>query len=66
MKLDESVIMELTEEEKFEIIYTRLKETGKQVTKEALVKLCTHIMLMSTSQLADIGYTSLTEGQYSV
>jgi hypothetical protein len=52
-------MLDLTNEEKFELIYERLKETGKTLPKEEFEKLCSKIMNLSTEELANIGINYL-------
>ena len=46
---------EITDSEKFEIIWQKLKETNKTLSSQEFEKLCSKIMNLSTEKLAIMG-----------
>jgi hypothetical protein len=52
-------MFELTQEEKFEIIYNRLKETNMELDEDKLNELCNKIMSKNTLELANYGYNAV-------
>jgi hypothetical protein len=56
-------MLELTQEEKFEIIYNRLKETNTKLDEDGLNELCNKIMSKNTIELATYGYNAIMKGR---